>query len=614
MGKKITLFLCLSIFGTACLLLLGASPDRQKKLIDSFEVQDIRVQGFFDPIKRLSDSGAEAFWPAIAINPKGEIMVVFTQIIGGDSGLYYTISKDGGETWSLPKKTYSWKENIKSCDLAADSYNNFHLVYSDGASSTSRQIYYRAYINGVWEPIEQISSINDNSNWCNIDVEGDNVYIVWYQELGWPKLPAALLVSKKFGGPWSDPPENIFNDPNNGYIYPDIKVRGGNLYIISQIQKYSGDTVTDKVIVFREKRNGMWQPTFTVGAYAWPGIEVDNHNSVHCIYPDHGKVNYRLRSGEDNWLAETKINTLKGVDGFFELDYKNNTLVAAFMQVASRNPEHFSIWYRARKFDKGWGTWEAAVETDMGGYADVPRVAIDNEGYAHIVWADWHTQDIRVADTIWYNKHKVGGPTVPTLDLSNYYISFEVPQGEIADTQNLKLRNLGPGTLDFQMSTDADWISVTPTSGTCGNDWVDLWVDVNTNLEEGTHTGTIIVTSPKADNSPLTADVSLKVLPPPIYEPLNFNVEKQENKTYFFRELIHLLTWDPNPLNKNIAKYLLTCEYEENSAKITRVFEVDGNTTEYANRMIIKDSEYTYSIQAIDDKDRVGPPAVFTIK
>lgn len=614
MGKKLSLPLCLLIFGAACLLLLGASPDQKEKLIDSFELQDIRVQGFFDPIKQLSDFGAEAFWPAIAINPKGEIMVVFTQIIGGDSGLYYTISKDGGVTWSPPKKTLSWKENIKSCDLAADSYGNFHLVYSDGASSASRQIYYRAFINGAWEPIEQISSIMDNSNWCNIDVEGDNVYIVWYQEMGWPNKPAALLVSKKFGGPWSDPPENIFNDPANGYIYPDIKVRGGNLYIISQIQKYSGDTVTDKVIVFREKRNGIWQPTFTVGAYAWPGIEVDNHNSVHCIYPDHGKVNYRLRIGEDNWQNESKINTLKGVDGFFELDYKNNTLVAAFMQVASRNPDHFSIWYRVRKFDKGWGTWETAVETDMGGYADVPRVAIDNEGYAHIVWADWHTQDIRTADTIWYNKHKVGGPTVPTLDLNNYYVSLEVPQGETAETQNLKLRNLGPGTLDFQVSADVDWISVTPASGTCGSDWVDLWVDIDTNLQEGTHTGTISVTSAQADNSPLTAEVSLKVLPPPIYEPLNFKVEKKENKTYFFRELIHLLTWDPNPLNKNIAKYLITCEYEENSANITRVFEVDGNTTQYASRMIIKDSEYTYSIQAIDDKDRVGPPAVFTIK
>ena len=614
MKRKIILSLCLSVTFVTCLILFGVSPDRSIRTADDSTPQSIFTQGYYEPIKRLSDSGTMAFWPAIAINTKGDIMVVFTQESSGDAGLYYTISQDSGDTWSTPQKTLSWKENIKSCDLAADSDGNFHLAYSDGATSTSRQIYYRSYVKGQWGPIEQLSSINDNSNWCNIAVDGDDVHVVWYQEIGWPTRPVIHLTSKRIGGAWSDPQEDVFKDPINGFMYPDIKASNGNLYIISQRQNYTGDTLTSKEIVFRERRQGQWRPTFTVGAWSWPSIEVDNRDGVHCIYPEFGKVKYRARINEKNWQNQMNIHTLKGVDGFFELDYRNNTLIAVFLQEASRNPEHWSVYYRVRKYDKGWGDWGAIVETDMGGYTDLPKVEIDSDGYAHIVWVDWHTQDIREADTIWYNKWEVAKPDLPTLDLSSFSLSFEAPQGEIAETQSLKVRNSGPGTLNYQMSTDEAWITVTPASGTCGNDWVDHWVDVNTNLEEGTHIGTITMTSPTADNSPLTADVSLNVLPPPIYEPMNFKVEKKENYSYFFRELIHLLKWEPNPLNKDITKYLITCEYEENGANITRVFEVNGNASEYANRMIISDTEYTYSIQAVDDKNRVGPAAVFTIK
>ena len=612
MKRKSIVSLCLSITVLTCLILFGISPDPTVRTVDYPKPQSVSIQGgYYEPVPRLSEIGAVAFWPSIAINNKGEIMVIFTQAFSGESNdIYYTISTDGGETWSLPQSTNSLKEHIKSCDLAADSDGNFHLVYADGASSGSREIYYRAYINGQWLPKVQISSSTDNANWCRIDTDGDQVHIVWYQEMD---KAVVFLKSKKIGDTWPASPEDVFNDSFNGYIYPAMKAKDGNIYVICQLQNYSGGAVTDKEIVFREKRAGQWTPTFKVGAWAWPGIEIDHHNNVHCLYPHFGKVMYRARIGENNWNSAINIATLGGVDGFFDLDYRNNTLIAVFLQEASRNPDHWSTYFRVKKYNKEWGSWEDSVETDMGGYADWARVAIDSDGYAHIVWVDWHTQAIREPDTVWYNKWEVAKPDVPTLDLNNYSFLFEAPQGELAESQNLKVRNSGPGTLNYEISTDEDWITVIPVSGTCGSDWVDHWVDVDTNLEEGIHNGTITVTSTVAENSPLTANVSLTVLAPPIYEPLNFKVEKKENKSYFFRELIHLLTWGPNPLNKDIMKYLVTCEYEENGAQITRVFEVNGNTSEYANRKITGDTEYTYSIQAVDDKDRMGPAAVFTI-
>jgi hypothetical protein len=619
MKRKSILFLCFSITLLTCLILSGTSQDRfegqdrNEKLLDAEEPHKISIQGgVYDPVPRLSQQGTVAFWPSIAVNHRDEIMVVFTQAFSGEANdIYYTMSSDGGDTWTTPIATNSLKELIKSCDVVADDDGNFHLVYSDGASSGSREIYYRAYINGSWRPKERISQSTDNANWCRIDTDGDNVHIAWYQELA---KAVIYLKSKKIGEAWPATPEDVFNEPNNGYIYPALSAEEGNIYVIAQRQNYSGGDVATKQVVFREKRDGQWLGIFTVGAHAWPAIKVDSRKNVHCLYPNYGKVHYRARIGETNWNSPANINTLGGVDGFFDMDYRNDTLIAVYLMDASRNPEHWSVWFRVKKFDKNWGPWGESVETDMGGYADWARVAIDSEGFAHMVWADWHTQAIREPDTVWYNKWEVAKPDVPTLDLNNYSFSFEVQQGEPTDSQNLTVRNSGPGTLNYQISTNQDWLTVTPTSGTCENDWIDHWIDIDTNIEEGVHNGVITVNSGQADNSPVTADVTVNILPPPIFEPLDFTVEKKENRSGFFRELIHLLKWEPNPQNRDIVKYQVTCEYEDNGEQITRVFDVTGgDTTEYANRMVVDNTEYTYSIRAVDDRDRMGPAAVFTI-
>ena len=172
MKRKSILFLGFSFAVLIFLVLFGISQEqferqgRHEKLLDFEEPHKISIQGgVYDPVPRLSQQGAVAFWPTIAVNNKGEIMVVFTQAFSGErNDIYYTMSTDGGDTWTNPVATNSLKELIKSCDMVADDDGNFHLVYSDGASSGSREIYYRAYINGSWLPKEQISQSTTNAN------------------------------------------------------------------------------------------------------------------------------------------------------------------------------------------------------------------------------------------------------------------------------------------------------------------------------------------------------------------------------------------------------------------------------------------------------------------
>jgi hypothetical protein len=602
---------------TLSLIVFGASSDtfQTKNTKLQLDMDRMSSQGYFEFPQQLSNTNKHAFWPSIAINSSDVIMVCYAEDVGaGFQGIFYTMSSDGGETWTTPTRTYSIDEEPKSLDLDADSNGNFHLVYSDGASSATRQIYHREYKNGQWQPKTQLSQINDNSNWCRIACDGKKVHIVWYQELGWPIKPTIYLMTRDENGVWPEQPENAAQDSTNGHISPCVSAYNGNVYAAWQIQYYSGTTLTGKEVVFKEKRNGVWQPTFPIGERTWPGIQADTLGNVHVIYSDGPRANYRMREGQNTWHEPEKLDTTAAVGGFFDLAYKNNTVIAVFMQNASRNPDHYSIWFRTKKFVQGWESWGTAVEVDPGGYGDLPKVVIDNEGYAHILWADWHTQAIREADTIWYNKFLVAGPSGPFLLLDQYSLSFEQTQYEAATPQIVKVRNSGPGTLNFQAAPDSDWLSVSPTGGTSEGDWVEITVSVDTEIAVGTHTGAIQFTSDEAENSPVDLAVTLTILAPPIFAPLNFAGVKVQNNSLLFRETVHQLTWEVNPLNTNIASYRITLDYETNGVQTQQIFTIPSYNLSFTNRNIDPNTAYTYTLQAINDKGAAGQATTVTIE
>jgi len=130
-------------------------------------------------------------------------------------------------------------------------------------------------------------------------------------------------------------------------------------------------------------------------------------------------------------------------------------------------------------------------------------------------------------------------------------------------------------------------------------------------LDEGIYTGTIEVSSKEALNSPQTLTVNLDVLAPPIYPPMNFTGEVLENKALFYREYMHSFTWEKNPQNRKIEKYIL---YEIEGVNTILLEEFSSSTFEYTRRHIQKNKTYTYELWAVDDKGRTGnEPAKLTI-
>lgn len=124
----------------------------------------------------------------------------------------------------------------------------------------------------------------------------------------------------------------------------------------------------------------------------------------------------------------------------------------------------------------------------------------------------------RVDDGTNVNTSYPGGPVIvrnagaipTTIQLSKNRLYMGAARAGTATSQEeVLLTNSGQGTLNWQAASTANWLTVTPASGT-GNAALKIGISVGT-LTVGTYQGKVLVTDPDATNSPQTIDVTLKV-------------------------------------------------------------------------------------------------------
>ncbi|MGM0466002.1 MAG: GDSL-type esterase/lipase family protein [Acidobacteriota bacterium] len=198
----------------------------------------------------------------------------------------------------------------------------------------------------------------------------------------------------------------------------------------------------------------------------------------------------------------------------------------------------------------------------------------------------------------WYGAYvKTLPPTIKTNKDSLYF------QGEITDTEmppkEFEIRNAGGGELVYDISTNKDWLSVSPSSGKSTGEWdtIEVTVDI-ADLSYGLHEGEITISSDNATNSPRKVDVDVFIKLPPLYPPVNFQGTKEENRSLSLVEYVNALTWEANDQNEDILeKYRIYLVEDEETSLLV---EVSAGTFEYWHRNVEKDKLYKYAIAALD--------------
>jgi len=103
-------------------------------------------------------------------------------------------------------------------------------------------------------------------------------------------------------------------------------------------------------------------------------------------------------------------------------------------------------------------------------------------------------------------------PQDPTISLSTSSLSPTTDEGSSPANDSFTVSNSGDGTLEYSITDDASWLSVSPTSGTSTGEADTITVSYSTaSLEAGTYNATITVSDPDATNNPQTIAVTLTV-------------------------------------------------------------------------------------------------------
>lgn len=111
----------------------------------------------------------------------------------------------------------------------------------------------------------------------------------------------------------------------------------------------------------------------------------------------------------------------------------------------------------------------------------------------------------------------VAAAQIPVLRVSPASLAFALDGRSPAAPQQVRIRNLGSGTLRWTARTEDRWVRLSPASGS-GPSTLNVEID-GARLGPGRHEGRITIDAPDADDSPISIAVSVEVSPAPATRP-----------------------------------------------------------------------------------------------
>jgi hypothetical protein len=563
----------------------------------------------------LSNAPYHAGKPDVVVTKDGYIVVVWQESDDWElkfgHGIFYNVWDPDTGDWRGRKDAHLNNQKCATPHLAQSPDGKVHCTWADGNNSANREIKYASYdpVTDNWSSPVFVWVSPDNSAWQRIRVVGDYIYIVWEHKHGENFGGFDIVMSyKKWNDPssdWIDPYENITEHPRQGDHHPDFHVIPGSPDRVVVVNMHDDIPLQGphKVQAKFGQRGANWHgipaEILFVSAY-YPAMTVDENGKVYLLVSNKkGTILTRMFDG-NSWHGQQQLSTAHAALQFAEIFCRGESVIAIWTQKYSATGTQ-SVFYSERK-NTGW-TAATLLAAGVGPDREDkhPRLFIDSGYMAHFVYENRGGGGV---NDIFYTTLQLTPPN-PILSLSVSYLDFTL-EGENPAPETFTITNVGGQNLNYNITKDKNWLSVSPTSGSLGmQESNDITVEIDgLDLDEGIHEAKITVKSGQAVNSPQEIDVTLNVLAPPIYAPLNFAGEALMNKSLFYREYFHSFSWEANPDNRDIDHYRLY-EIDEMENKIF-LAEFGADTLTYIRRNIDPTKTYIYRLSAVDYKDREG--------
>jgi hypothetical protein len=316
-----------------------------------------------------------------------------------------------------------------------------------------------------------------------------------------------------------------------------------NPFQISFVASETGADPTDQIL--QVKNTGVGTLSYTIeddaSFYAVDWLSVDPPTGVSS-----GQINeHRIIVQKSGMSARTNEYTAKISVKSVEA-YNNPQQVDVSLKLIEKEPAEMKVSVALLSFSAGEGgpdpasksftvenageaTLSYVISTDASWLSVKPKTGNVPEGEskthnaeANITGLDRgdYTGTITITDP-----DALNNPQTITVNLSvteeeppkigvntTSFIFNATVGGSNPPSQILRVSNIGDGKLNYQITWDAAWLNVSPTSGTTAASPRNHTVSTNiAGLGQGTYNGTITITDPNASNSPRNVAVTLRL-------------------------------------------------------------------------------------------------------
>jgi hypothetical protein len=337
----------------------------------------------------LSDPGAWAIAPSVALDGAGVAHAVWSRFDGTDSRTQYTRSVDGGVTWSAPVNLSTAGGGTENPQIVVGGSGNLIAVWNRNAADDIIQAS-RSTDSGVnWSTPVDLSLPGQDAIDARVAADGSgNVVAVWGGEDGNDDANIQASRSTNGGASWSTPAN--LSESGLASIRHQVAVDDSGNAVVVWLRDPFGDSI---VQASRFASDGVTWSTpvnvSTVGNSAnTPQVAIDGSGNAVAVWRYYG-VNgtiiqsSRLAGGGSGWSAPVQLSeSATSSDNPQVAANESGNAVAVWQQSNGSN----SIIRFSQSTDGG-ASW--AVPTDLsepGQSAIHPEVAVDGSGNAVAVW------------------------------------------------------------------------------------------------------------------------------------------------------------------------------------------------------------------------------------
>jgi hypothetical protein len=283
-----------------------------------------------------------------------------------------------------------------------------------------------------WSPAINLMPSDPGSSWTasnqahSLAVNGDTIYVVWYNSTWGLANMGHQIYFKKFNGTAWETANTLVSDTFNyrrHSWYPSCALdAAGNLHVVWETndnnQASSGASVYD--IAYRRLSQGTWSGVTSVTSnssqgYSWrPVIACGTDNLVHLVWQDNRqgtfKIFYQSSTGGSAWGNNLCLSPQGVYSGFPSIAMSGNQPAVVWQDFRDGISQVYFTKYSA----SGWGTDSAISQSPYGAFA--PCLAGDQAGNLHAAWEDLRDGNFEIYYRKFSNQTQTWGNVIRMTD------------------------------------------------------------------------------------------------------------------------------------------------------------------------------------------------------